>query len=308
MALPASGPISFNDINVELGDAGTTQASLGQASYRGLAGVASGAISLSNFYGKSSQFSFNITTANNVNFRTAAVAAGWDQSSLVVGTIPSGNTIGSTSTASPALVIAGSFPSGVTLINNGAVRGMGGAGGNGLGPTSGSTSYENINTAGGSGGNALSVSVPTTVQNNGTLAGGGGGGGGGGGTRLRYPAGKGFLYELDSGAGGGGGAGSNGGAGGLGRTSNNRGAPAAGNGGTGTATSGGAGGAATQVYFCPGGAGGGPGAAGSAGSSASPNGQTAYISGAAGGIAGSYIVGNPFVLWTANGTRQGTVS
>lgn len=52
MTLPASGPISFNNINVELGVAGTTQASLGQASYRSLAGVASGAISMSNFYGK----------------------------------------------------------------------------------------------------------------------------------------------------------------------------------------------------------------------------------------------------------------
>lgn len=54
MTLPSSGPISFNAINVELGQAGTTTASLGQASYRALAGVASGAISLSNFYGKSS--------------------------------------------------------------------------------------------------------------------------------------------------------------------------------------------------------------------------------------------------------------
>lgn len=54
MTLPSSGPISFNAINVELGQAGTTTASLGQASYRALAGVASGPISLSNFYGKSS--------------------------------------------------------------------------------------------------------------------------------------------------------------------------------------------------------------------------------------------------------------
>jgi hypothetical protein len=53
MALQSSGAISFNNINVELGVAGTTSASLNQASYRTLAGVASGAISLSNFYGKS---------------------------------------------------------------------------------------------------------------------------------------------------------------------------------------------------------------------------------------------------------------
>jgi len=53
MALQSSGAISFNNINVELGVAGTTSASLNQSSYRTLAGVASGAISMSNFYGKS---------------------------------------------------------------------------------------------------------------------------------------------------------------------------------------------------------------------------------------------------------------
>ena len=69
MTLPVSGPISFNAINVELGQAGTTTASLGQASYRALAGVASGAISLSNFYGKSSVtykgYPVNLTTLND---------------------------------------------------------------------------------------------------------------------------------------------------------------------------------------------------------------------------------------------------
>ena len=52
MALPTSGPISINNINVELGKAGTTQSSLGQTDFRTLAGVAAGAISMSNFYGK----------------------------------------------------------------------------------------------------------------------------------------------------------------------------------------------------------------------------------------------------------------
>jgi hypothetical protein len=53
MALQSSGAISFNNINVELGVAGTTSASLNQASYRTLAGIASGTISLASFYGKS---------------------------------------------------------------------------------------------------------------------------------------------------------------------------------------------------------------------------------------------------------------
>ena len=53
MTLPASGAISFNNINVELGASGTTQADINQSSYRTLAGVPSGTISMSNFYGKS---------------------------------------------------------------------------------------------------------------------------------------------------------------------------------------------------------------------------------------------------------------
>lgn len=53
MTLQSSGPISLSQVNVELGLASTATVSLGSTSVRGLAGVASGAISLSNLYGKS---------------------------------------------------------------------------------------------------------------------------------------------------------------------------------------------------------------------------------------------------------------
>lgn len=53
MTLPLSGAISIGDINVELGYARSTQSSLGSSAFRALAGIPSGAISLSNFYGKS---------------------------------------------------------------------------------------------------------------------------------------------------------------------------------------------------------------------------------------------------------------
>ena len=53
MTLPASGAISFNAINVELGKSGTTQGALNDTDYRTLAAVPSGQISLSSFYGKS---------------------------------------------------------------------------------------------------------------------------------------------------------------------------------------------------------------------------------------------------------------
>lgn len=60
MALNSSGPISLGgattgqSINLELGQAATATASINAANFRALAGVASGQISLSNFYGKSS--------------------------------------------------------------------------------------------------------------------------------------------------------------------------------------------------------------------------------------------------------------
>jgi len=59
MALAASGAMSLagttanRSIAVELGRAGTAQTSLGESAVRGLLGVASGAISMSNAYGKS---------------------------------------------------------------------------------------------------------------------------------------------------------------------------------------------------------------------------------------------------------------
>lgn len=53
MPLQTSGAISLNNINVELGNAGTATISMGAAASRDLAGVASGPISLNNFYGAS---------------------------------------------------------------------------------------------------------------------------------------------------------------------------------------------------------------------------------------------------------------
>ena len=53
MTLQSSGAISIANINTELGVASTTTRSLNDSAARTLAGVASGAISMSNFYGKS---------------------------------------------------------------------------------------------------------------------------------------------------------------------------------------------------------------------------------------------------------------
>lgn len=57
MALP-TGQISLNQVNVELGLAGTTQISLNQTNVRTLAGVPSGAISMQNLQGKANAADF----------------------------------------------------------------------------------------------------------------------------------------------------------------------------------------------------------------------------------------------------------
>ena len=54
MTLQTTGPISLGNVRAELGRAAGTSISLGETAVRNLAGVASGLITLSNLYGKSS--------------------------------------------------------------------------------------------------------------------------------------------------------------------------------------------------------------------------------------------------------------
>lgn len=113
MTLPVSGAISFNAINVELGVAGTTTASLNQASYRALAGVPSGAISMSNFYGKSNVPNYGMfgggvsiaTTAKYV-FATNSVTAGTNLNRNVY--------VGSSSSSTSTGYVLGGITSAIT--------------------------------------------------------------------------------------------------------------------------------------------------------------------------------------------------
>lgn len=292
MPLPVSGPISFNDINVELGVAGTTQASLGQSSYRTLAGVPSGQISMSNFYGKSNQFAFTISTnQTNANLASLATSAGWNGSSKLIATIGSGVYVSSNSTGTPGLTVSGSFPGGVELINNGFIIGMGGAGGRGGGLSSGSTS-------GGAGGTALSTSVAISITNNGTVGGGGGGGGAGNRYDNLICDKNGCGYDYIGGGGGGGGrtglTNSAGGAGGTGTSGGGRDGAA---GGSGTSSSAGGGGS--------GGAGNSYGNSGTTGGNWGSAGSSAGTSGGAGGAA---VSGNSNITWLATGTRLGALT
>lgn len=291
MTLPASGSISLSQVNTELGLSSTASISLNDSAVRTLFAKSSGAIAMSDGYGKSNTFPFTISSnQTNANLRSLAISAGWNGTTRVVATIGSGVYISSNSTGTPALTVNGSFPNGVELVNNGIIVGMGGNGGRGGGYSSGLSGV-----SGSAGGLALSVSVSTTITNNNTIAGGGGGGGGGCSNSF---VSCGVGYNEPSGGGGGGrssaAANSSGGAGGQTFSTY------ASAGGAGTVSSAGSGGS--------GGFGGGNG--GNWGSAGSNGGIDAYQSpntAGSGGSGGAAVSGNSNITWAATGTRYGSI-
>ena len=330
MAIPGPGPsLSLEDIGTEFED--TKPHALGEF-YRGGSLVGnyeanlnipvSGQIAIGNFYGANNRNIYTVTiNSSTTNYdawanRSPSYFAGKTDVTYV---ISPGVTI-SSANSSAAFSVPSDFNPGdtVTIVNNGTIQGRGGNGGpGGNASPSGATSGG----GGGSGGTALQVSRNTTVENNGNLYGGGGGGGGGGGATgfsTFFPGNNVYTFPSSvnggtaGGGGGGGGRGpSSGGPGGVGsgpfRVSNG------GNGGNGTLTSSGGGGpgatspaGSTPAFAGNGGSGGGAGSNGSGGSPAFSGNSRA--NGGGGGPAGSYISGNPFVTWAANGTRLGGVS
>ncbi len=288
-----SGQISLNDVNVELGLAGTTTISMNQTNVRTLAGVPSGAISMQNLQGKSNRVTASATISSdtaNYTLNTAKASgyvAGVTDMTL---TINSGVIVSSASTGSYALTVDTSWATGdtVTIVNSGTILGRGGDGG-----TASSFPSAPNGSSGSGGGNALLVQRAITMNNLNRIAGGGGGGGGGGSTA--YGSGKSA-----------GGYGGGGGGGGIGGSS---GGPTAGGLGTGTAGSagtvtsaggGGSGGGGNQGG--PGGSGGGYGSGGNNGTGGN-NG-----SGGSGGGAGACIVGNSNITYINTGTRNGAIS
>lgn len=308
MALPSSGAISLGQVNTELGVSATATRSLGDTTTRNLFGVASGAISMSQGYGKANQFAFTISSnQTNANLRTLAVNAGWNQSSKVVATIASGVYVSSNSTGTPGLTINGSFPGGVELVNNGYVVGMGGNGGNGGYSPALSPSGGQLNGASGfAGGLGLSVGAAITVTNNGTIAGGGGGGGGGGGSNMNL--GEGYTYGVGGGGGGGRSSAAANSTGGTRASTAWAGSSVA---GAGTVSAAGAGGVGSAGYGgnaqgASGGGGGSWGVSGSSGGTAPP--ATFRGSGGSGGAAGGAVSGNSNITWVATGTRLGAIT
>lgn len=296
MPLPSSGTITMAQINAEFGRGNDLNSYRGTTWYTAAGGsgtFSTGALSFSDFYGKqatSPTFSFTIYNTDQANLRTLAINAGWNGSSAVTATLAAGYWIYSSNTGVAALTIDGSFPNGVTFINNQYVAGMGGNGGQGNNVAASPAT---------AGGPALAVSTYVTIYNYGYIAGGGGGGGGGaaGGTSAYVFAG--------GGGGGGGGTGlgtSLGGAGGvgLGTTPTQNGAP----GGNNYANSGGAaGGAGASGSAGVGGAGGAGGGWGAAGATGGTSGSGAP--GGAGGAAGYCTIGNGYITWAVAGNRLG---
>lgn len=284
MALPASGAISLNQVNVELGSAGTTSINMNSAAVRGLFGVASGAISMSNGYGKSSQFAFSIASnQTNANLATLGTNAGWDGTSKLVATINSGIYLSGNATGTAALTVSGSFPGGVELINNGYIVGKGANGG------SYNVGYNSRGGAGGTGGTAISVASAITITNNGIIAAGGGGGGAGASNTNSAPK-FGVIYVTGGGGGGG-------------RSSLINSAGGNRSGGAGTINGPGGGGGPDSSGGQSSGSGGGGGGWGAGGGGGTFNNYN-YFPGA-GGAGGAAVSGNSNVTWATTGTRYG---
>ena len=286
MTLPVSGPISANDINVELMLDPTAPMSLDGPAARELFARLTGEISYDHGHGKSSTVFITYNPAggfaHGVNLRQIAIDAGWNQTAYVEVTISPSTVIYSTSTSIPSLTIDGSFPNGVKLINAGVIMGRGGTGGNG-GYGDGGVA----GTVGGTGGTGVNISTSVTIENAGTIGGGGGGGGGGGsGLNVAY-------------GGGGGGGAAYGGGGNIGNT-----------GATGDLFTGGGGGGridlGTKKRAHPSGAGGAGGAPGAVGIGGNPGAGGETPGG--GGNPGAATYGNAYVTWITVGTIYGALN
>jgi hypothetical protein len=292
MTLP-SGQLSLSGVNGELGLSTSSKISLSDTNVRLLAGKSTGQIGFGDLRGKTWAFSFATSVAGGqINVRSAAVAAGWNQVSPVTCTINSNSY--SNSSGTPTVLITGNFPAGLRIVIGSSIYvvGRGGTGGNG-----GSNGVAGTSAVGG--GTAISVtsySGGTLVfENNGFIGGGGGGGGGGGSYTATDKSGT--VYYGGGGGGGGAGFGS-GGAAGTGANGNGN------AGGTGNISAAGGGGAGS-VSSGNGGSGGGLGTGGSNGG-ASGSGAAGGTAGGAGAATTGTIVAA--VVWAVTGTRYGTIS
>lgn len=266
MTLPVSGPLSLSDIAAEFGGAAPHSLSEYYGADTGI--PSSGAISISDFYGKSNLFTLNIAASvANPNIRQLCVNAGWNQSVAVLVNItaPLINTIN--------LPAGTSFPGGIEIKISAGTR-VGGV-------------YNS--------GTAIYTRIPLKVNNLGTISGGGGNGGAG--QSNKYDV-SGSVVLLGGGGGGGNGQG-------FASTSStsilsaSAGSPGSSQSNGSYYVQGGTGGAGGSW-----GSQGGNGLSNASGSS----GWVETYPATAGALAGYYIDGNSYVTWVAAGTRLGRVA
>lgn len=271
MALPSLGPISFQQINIELKLPPTAEISLNDTAVRQLLGIPSGIISMQDAYGKSAEIRYtNTVSRTNANIYelmgspTEPASYIFENNAEIVG-----------NTATYALR-TGIFPSGstLTIINNNYIRGIGGTGSSA------------IATPGGAGGDVIYLDMSCQIDNtNGYIIAGGGGGG----SAQRATSNSAYYIR----AGGGGGAGSPAGAAGINTftvaTATFENIPPQ----LGTLISGGAGGtisAGSEGYYTDvayGGAGGANGASGTVGSTITYGSSASYKNTPTIGVAGA---------------------
>lgn len=184
-------------VNIELGRAATATINMNESAVRTLAGVPSGAISMSNFYGKSNRPALSFTysaSAQSPTLNLSTLSGYVAGSSDITVTVNSGVYLWSDSLGSYGLNITGGTTGDtLTIVNNGFIMGRGGSGSGGSGMGSPQTGGPALNLG-------FGMSSCTINHTSGTGYIGGGGGGGGG-----YNTGMGN-------AGGGGGAGGGNGA------------------------------------------------------------------------------------------------
>ena len=299
MALPSAGnPISLQQVNVELDLTATATINMGGSAVRTLFDDASGAISMSDGYGKSNNVAVTASAASSANLKTLfdnASSGSWAEDIAKVYTINNGTTMG-------ILTAPASMGGTLSIANSGNIQGTGGS------------------ANGGAAGNAVTVQstgITINMLSGSTLSGGGGGGGvgGGGGTGTRYQcAGNGsgacanaggcsgdensYYFTKPGGSGGAGGVGAgynqsqaNGAAGGSGQSG--------GNGNTGPSGAGGTGG--------NGGTFGVAGATGATGAGGGGDCGSSGSGGSGGGAAGRAVTFSGVSAYTIIGTNSGTI-
>lgn len=220
MTLPSSGAISLNDVNVELQQTATGTISLNDANVRSLFGVLSGAISMSDGYGKSNLHLFG-TGANGA----LSISSG----TLSSGTYTTASISGSVTCASPTIIyvqndltISGTITCRYGQNGTSAMNIVRPAGSDTTSPSSAFTAINADEPAiSAAGGTLVSVAYPggaasgtstqfvtgKTGSNSATGCGGGGGGGGGGWSGAGGTIGYGGAAGTSYGGGGGGGGG-----------------------------------------------------------------------------------------------------